>query len=187
MRYFNYYLIGINIVGLILFIINSHIKVKLIDILLSLISLFFGSFGIIIGMIMTKDKIQKDNMISRVFVLCSFVIETIILFILKDFYQKEITLNVYAFLYYHQLFSIYLITINIITFIVFGIDKIKAISHQYRIKITTLLSLSFIGGSLGALIGMYTFKHKTKVNYFTIGVPLMLLMHIIIIFFIMNI
>ena len=155
---------------MILFIINSHIKVKLIDILLSLISLFFGSFGIIIGMIMTKDKI-----------------ETIILFILKDFYQKEITLNVYAFLYYHQLFSIYLITINIITFIVFGIDKIKAISHQYRIKITTLLSLSFIGGSLGALIGMYTFKHKTKVNYFTIGVPLMLLMHIIIIFFIMNI
>lgn len=81
----------------------------------------------------------------------------------------------------------YLLIINIVTFATFAIDKIAAIRHKTRIKVATLLVLSFVGGSIGALIGMYLLRHKTKKYYFTIGVPLMLIMQIVGIYFLMNI
>lgn len=56
----------------------------------------------------------------------------------------------------------YLLIINIVTFATFAIDKIAAIRHKTRIKVATLLGLSFVGGSIGALIGMYLLRHKTK-------------------------
>ena len=74
--------------------------------------------------------------------------------------------------------EIYLIAINLITFIVFGIDKRAAIKKRSRIRVVTLLLLSFIGGSLGGLLAMYLFRHKTKKLLFTILVPLMLILHI---------
>ena len=81
---------------------------------------------------------------------------------------------------------IYLLILNFITFIVFGLDKLKAKKHKWRIKASTLLGLCFLGGSLGGLIGMYTFRHKTKQKYFTIGVPLMLITQVALIIYILN-
>ena len=74
--------------------------------------------------------------------------------------------------------EIYLIAINLITFVVFGIDKRAAIKKRSRIRVSTLLTLSFIGGSLGGLSAMYLFRHKTKKWQFTILLPLMLILHI---------
>ena len=51
----------------------------------------------------------------------------------------------------------------------------------------TLLALAFAGGSIGSLIAMYAFHHKTKKDYFTVGVPLILIMQIVVVFYIMNI
>lgn len=78
---------------------------------------------------------------------------------------------------------IYLLAINLISFIAYGIDKRKAIKNKWRIKEATLLGLSFIGGSVGALLGMITFHHKTKKPRFKIGVPVMLIIHLVILFF----
>ena len=72
----------------------------------------------------------------------------------------------------------YLIIINIINFILFGIDKRKAKKNKWRIPESTLLGLSFLGGALGALIGMRFFRHKTKKKKFTIGMPILLLINI---------
>lgn len=69
---------------------------------------------------------------------------------------------------------IWLIVINIITFAVFGIDKKKAIDGKFRIKELTLFVLSLLGGSLGGLIAMHTFHHKTRKWYFKFGIPLIL-------------
>ena len=74
--------------------------------------------------------------------------------------------------------EIYLIVINLITFIVFGMDKRAAIKKRSRIRVSTLLTLSFVGGSLGGLIAMYLFRHKTKKLQFTLLLPLMLILHI---------
>lgn len=76
---------------------------------------------------------------------------------------------------YMKYLIIYLIVINIITFIVYGIDKGAAKAHKRRVRISTLLLLAAIGGSLGAFLGMFIFRHKTKKWYFVLPVPLMLL------------
>lgn len=75
---------------------------------------------------------------------------------------------------------IYLLIINIVAFAAYGIDKQKAKKRKWRIKEATLLSLAFVGGSIGALLGMKIFHHKTLKPAFKIGVPAMLLLHIII-------
>ncbi|MDV4152235.1 DUF1294 domain-containing protein [Clostridium sp. AL.422] len=74
----------------------------------------------------------------------------------------------------------YLILINVIAIITIYIDKQKAIKHQWRIKESTLFLISILGGSIGSLIGIYTFRHKTKHLKFTIGIPLILIIQILI-------
>lgn len=60
------------------------------------------------------------------------------------------------------------------------IDKKKAIKKSYRIPEKNLFSICIIGGSLGILVGMYRFHHKTKHNKFVYGVPLLLIVNIVI-------
>ena len=72
----------------------------------------------------------------------------------------------------------YLIIINIITFILFAIDKWKAKRKKWRIRESVLLLFSAIGGVAGGLISMYTFRHKTQTAIFKYGMPIILLLHI---------
>lgn len=62
----------------------------------------------------------------------------------------------------------YLIVINIISFLSYGIDKLKAKYHYWRIPEIFLLNLSLIGGVYGALLGMRLFHHKTKKMLFKV-------------------
>ena len=66
-------------------------------------------------------------------------------------------------------------------FFVYGIDKWKAKKEKWRISESALLIWAVIGGSIGALLGMYFFRHKTKKNKFKIGVPLILVAQIVLI------
>ena len=75
----------------------------------------------------------------------------------------------------------YLIVINIVTWIAFGLDKWKAKSGKWRIPERTLLLLALIGGSLGALAGMIMFHHKTRKAKFFISVPVMFVAHCVIV------
>ncbi len=77
---------------------------------------------------------------------------------------------------------IYLLIINVIAFLAMWIDKRKAEKGKWRISETTLLLLGVLGGSMGSMIGMYTFRHKTKKKRFTIGMPAILIIEIIIYF-----
>lgn len=77
------------------------------------------------------------------------------------------------------IFIIYLSIINIITFSTFGIDKSKARLGKWRISESSLFILALIGGSIGALSGMFFFHHKTRKITFRIGLPLILVLHII--------
>ena len=74
---------------------------------------------------------------------------------------------------------IYLLAINVITFLTMLIDKKKAKKGRWRIKESTLLTLALLGGSIGEMLGMYVFRHKTKKPRFFIGVPVMLVLQII--------
>ena len=93
----------------------------------------------------------------------------------------------------------YLIVINIVTFLVYGIDKWRSTSGRllptghkkakqgsWRIPEATLLILAVIGGSIGALLGMKVWHHKTMHKKFKYGLPLILLAQIALIYFICN-
>lgn len=80
-------------------------------------------------------------------------------------------------------FVIYMAVINIITFTVFGIDKLKAVKNRWRVPEKVLFLLALLGGSPGALIGMYSFRHKTKKSSFKIGIPVILIVQIVFIYF----
>lgn len=76
-----------------------------------------------------------------------------------------------------------LFLINLIGFTLMYIDKKRAINHKWRISESTLIGMAIIGGSLGVLLGMYTFRHKTKHFKFTFLVPLILMIEIVLLFF----
>ena len=77
----------------------------------------------------------------------------------------------------------YIILINLAAFLMMGIDKSRARRHRYRIPVKVLLFTAIIGGSIGILLGMYLFRHKTAKVLFYIGVPLILVLQLVLIFF----
>jgi uncharacterized membrane protein YsdA (DUF1294 family) len=80
----------------------------------------------------------------------------------------------------HSIFFIagYFIVINIIGFASMGIDKRKAQRSAYRIPEATLFTIAIMGGSIGSIIGMYLFRHKTKHWYFVFGMPIILILQL---------
>ena len=78
---------------------------------------------------------------------------------------------------------IYVIIINVITFFIYGLDKSKAKAGQWRIPEAQLIFLAVIGGAGGALAGMKVFHHKTRKLKFKTGVPVILIIQLILIYF----
>ena len=131
-------------------------------------------------------KNVKDNMMSRVFIACVFVIQVIILLMIKGHHADNITPAFWEFFAKYKILLIYLAIINFIAFAAFAVDKVNAAEHRSRIRIVTLLGLAFVGGSIGSLLAMYLLRHKTKKDYFTVGIPLIMVMQVVVIFYAMN-
>ena len=77
-----------------------------------------------------------------------------------------------------RILFIYLLVINVATFLTFGIDKWKARNNRWRLREAALLGLAVLGGSIGAWLGMRVWHHKTLHRKFKYGVPLILLVQI---------
>ena len=75
-------------------------------------------------------------------------------------------------------FLLYLLLINAAAFVLMLVDKLKARKNLWRIPERTLFGAALLGGSIGALLGMYTFRHKTKHLSFTLGMPAILIAQI---------
>ena len=73
---------------------------------------------------------------------------------------------------------LYLLVINVIGFLIMGIDKAKAKKGAWRIPEKTFFIVSLLGGGLGSWLGMYTFRHKTKHWYFVVGIPAIFLIEL---------
>ena len=74
---------------------------------------------------------------------------------------------------------IYVIAINLIAFLAMYIDKRRARNASWRIKESTLFTLVLLGGGIGGIAGMYTFRHKTQKMQFVIGFPAILIVEIV--------
>ncbi|QYY44461.1 DUF1294 domain-containing protein [Aneurinibacillus thermoaerophilus] len=80
----------------------------------------------------------------------------------------------------------YAVVINVAGFILMGADKRRARRGLWRIKEKTLFLAALLGGAVGCLAGMYTFRHKTKHWRFVAGIPTILLLEILLVWFLMN-
>ena len=80
----------------------------------------------------------------------------------------------------------YFIIVNLLGFALMGIDKRKAIKGAFRIPEATLFIVAIIGGSIGSIIGMYAFRHKTRHFSFVFGMPFILVVQIILIIAFLN-
>ena len=78
----------------------------------------------------------------------------------------------------HQYSLYYLLAANVVTFILYGMDKYKAKKAKWRISETTLLTLAAIGGSIGAWAGMRIWHHKTLHKKFKYGIPAIIILQI---------
>ena len=82
---------------------------------------------------------------------------------------------------------IYFIVINIIGFFIMWLDKRKAIKGSWRIPEKTLFIITALGGGIGTIAGMYTFRHKTQKIQFVIGFPVITILEIVaIIYFVLK-
>lgn len=79
---------------------------------------------------------------------------------------------------------VYYLLINAATFTAYGVDKRKAIKNRWRIPEATLIGMAFLGGFIGAPLGMLAFHHKTRKLKFRILIPVAVILHIILIIFI---
>lgn len=80
----------------------------------------------------------------------------------------------------------YLLTINLLTFIVYGVDKWKARRGRWRVSEAMLLGLAALGGSLGAWLAMQFFRHKTQKKKFRYGVPILFVLQLAALYIFLN-
>lgn len=81
---------------------------------------------------------------------------------------------------------LYFMIINLVGFVMMCVDKQLAIHHKNRVPERVLFLIAIIGGSLGGILGMYAFRHKTKHLSFVIGMPVILLAQIIVLYFLLG-
>ncbi len=184
------YLLIINVIGYLMALLDTKMaieKEKRINKILIFICIIGGALGIMIEYKVKDEPAEKSNMITRVFAPCMLIIWIVCIILFFKMDNKKLDLNIVGFLIKHKLLIWYILIINVITFAAFGIDKLNAIKDKSRIPIVTLLGLSFIGGTIGGIIAMYTFRHKIRKDYFRIGMPLILITQIFVLVLLMNI
>lgn len=183
------YLLLANTIGftfyLIYKILGPGLVKNIINIGLYLVAVGGGSFGMALAILIFDRKARKDGLTLKVFAFMALFIESIIyLLINKDL--ADLNLDFIRFFRSHLYLLAYIVVINIVTFLAFAYDKYRAKKGGWRIKNIFLLGLSFIGGSLGGLLGMSLTRHKSRKSYYRIGLPLMVLMQVLVLVYFMN-
>ena len=74
--------------------------------------------------------------------------------------------------------GVYLLTVNVAAFAMYGADKLRARQGRWRVPEKTLFLLAIVGGGVGALLGMWCFHHKTRHWYFRYGIPAILVVQL---------
>lgn len=81
-------------------------------------------------------------------------------------------------IYGHHVITWYLVILNVVTILIYGWDKVCAMRQWWRVPELTLLLLAVVGGSIGAMIAVQVFHHKTLHWKFKYGLPLILILQV---------
>ncbi|MBR5474744.1 MAG: DUF1294 domain-containing protein [Lachnospiraceae bacterium] len=80
----------------------------------------------------------------------------------------------------------YFFILNLVSFLLMGLDKYKARRHAWRIQEKSFFLLAICGGTIGSLLGIYLFRHKTKHAKFTLGMPVILILQFVLLFYLLS-
>lgn len=183
------YLLLANTIGFIFYLIYKILRpgvVKnFINIFLYLLAIGGGSLGLVLAILIFDRKADKDGLTLKVFAFMALFIE-IVLYLLINKDMDALNLDFIGFFRSRLYLLVYLVIINVIIFLAFAYDKYRAKNDGWRVKNFFLLGLSFLGGSLGGLLGMKFLRHKTKKSYYRLGLPLMVLLQVLVLVYFMN-
>ena len=179
------YLLGANALGFVSVLLSKK-KEGGREILPFIISFLGGAAGTALSYLLFSRKPDKENMTTRVAVSCLVVTDTICYLMYRGFMHSPVTFAFWIILSKYPPALAYLAFVNVLTFFFFFLDKKNAEKGKKRVKITTLLSLSAIGGSIGATVAMYSLRHKTQKAYFSVGVPLIAATQVFLLFYLSN-
>lgn len=184
-----WYVIAINIVAFLIYTIDFQIYkhggngVKP-AVLCNIVTTFGGAFGTLVAELVWDRKIKKVNALSRIYTLVWLILQVTFFWSIWGPNRETVKEHTIAFFNEHRILCIYYLAINVITFIVFAIDKVKAMLGAWRIREIILLGLCLIGGSAGGFLAMDFCNHKVKSVHFIAGVPMMICVHLVLIAFI---
>ncbi len=179
------YLIAINVLAFVIYTIDYQLYQHGGDgikpeVICNLVTMLGGSLGTCIAEFLWDRKINKVNAQSRIYTIFWLILHVLLVFALFGPNSDMVKQKAIEFYESHKILCLYLAVINIATFIVFAVDKVKAIRQKWRIREIVLLGLALIGGSVGGLLAMDICNHKVTKMHFMIGIPLMMIAHILI-------
>ena len=180
------YLIAVNALGFALYtadvLLYACTPPEKPDPLILGISLLGGSPGVLAGMLIFRTS----ALLSRICTACLAVVQLLILLVVCGQVGDTLILDPLPFLASHRWLLLWLTGINLVTLSVFMVDKWNAIRHLTRVPNGTLILLSWMGGSLGALTAMYLIRHKIRKKAFTRGIPLILATQVLLLLYLIN-
>lgn len=184
LTYFQWYIIAINVIAFIVFIIDYQIckhggEGIQPQVLCNLVTIFGGAFGVFVAETLCQRKINKYNVQSRIYTFIWLFLQLVLFWILWGPNHEAAKEQILSFYDGHKIICIYYAVINVVTFIAFAVDKIKAMTHAWRISELSLLGLCLIGGGVGGILAMDICNHKVNTVYFMFGVPAMICLHLV--------
>lgn len=183
------YLLLANTIGFIFYLIYKMLRPgvikNFINIFIYLLAIGGGSLGLVLAILIFDRKADKDGLTLKVFAFMALFIE-LVLYLLINKDMDALNLDFIGFFRSRLYLLVYLVIINLITFLAFAYDKYRAKNDGWRVKNFFLLGLSFLGGSLGGLLGMKFLRHKSKKSYYRLGLPLMVLLQVLVLVYFMN-
>ncbi len=186
-----YWIAGMNGVGLLLSLLYrsfySRGRGRWMEPVLIALALLGGSPGVLAGSLLSERKIKKENAMVRVTALCALIIQLAVLWAMRRACSRELSFAFLEFFGGRPWLMIYLAAVNAAALGAYGLDKRRAAAGGKRIRVAVLLGLAALGGSAGALAGMYLFRHKTKKNYFVLGIPMIMAAQAAVIFVLVNV
>ena len=181
-----WYIVIINIIAFLIYTVDYHIYMHGGDgikppVICNLVTICGGALGTLVAEVLWDRKINKINAQSRIYTLCWLMLQFILFWSLWGPNKTTVKERTLTFYHNHIFLCVYYAIINIATFIVFAIDKIKALRNKWRIREIILLGMCLLGGGFGGMLAMDLFNHKVKSLHFMIGVPMMIGAHFLLI------
>ncbi len=187
-----WYLCIVNALGILLYLADmrrhrrqTEDRLEPMDIPVMVFGLLGAAPGMLLVLLLADRKSDKKNMLVHVWTICITILWILVLALWKH-HADGWNFNVISYLKERKWLLYYWALISVVTFVCFWLDKARARKNGQRIPIVVLLGLGAIGGGLAGWGAMYLFRHKTKKAYFTVGMPLLIVVHITALFFAMN-